>query len=79
MHESFNYCKTYFILLPACYPGPRSDHDTRPMDKQSIRSYPGMDRESVRSGRRSRRDDDSSSAYSDGARKYKRFVFSVLF
>ncbi|XP_032240001.2 uro-adherence factor A [Nematostella vectensis] len=51
--------------------GPRSDHENRPMDKQSLRGYP-MDRESVRSGRRSRRDGDSSSAYSDGARKYKR-------
>ncbi|KAK3742067.1 hypothetical protein QZH41_015751, partial [Actinostola sp. cb2023] len=54
------------------YLGPRSDHDTRPMDKQSMRSYPGMDRESVRSGRRSRRDDDSTSGYSDNGRKHKR-------
>ena len=42
------------------------------MDKQSLRSYPG-DRDSVRSGRRSRRDD-SSSGYSDNERRYRRSV-----
>ena len=46
-----------------------------------MRSYPG-DRESVRSGRRSRRGDESSSGYSDNERKYRRSVskceFSLL-
>ncbi|XP_022786867.1 serine/arginine repetitive matrix protein 2-like isoform X2 [Stylophora pistillata] len=50
--------------------GPRLDQ-SRPMDKQSVRSYPG-DRESVRSGRRSRRGDDSRSGYSDNERRYRR-------
>ena len=48
------------------------------MDKQSVRSYPG-DRESVRSGRRSRRGDDSSSGYSDNERRYRRSVFLLLY
>lgn len=55
-----------------CPIGPRLDQ-SRPMDKQSVRSYPG-DRESVRSGRRSRRGDDSSSGYSDNERRYRRSV-----
>ena len=38
-----------------------------------MRSYPG-DRESVRSGRRSRRGEDSSSGYSDNERRYRRSV-----
>ena len=55
----------------SCLPiGPRLEQ-TRPMDKQSVRSYPG-DRDSVRSGRRSRRGDDSSSGYSDNERRYRR-------
>lgn len=45
--------------------------DQRPMDKQSVRSYPG-DRDSLRSGRRSRRGEDSSSGYSDNERRYRR-------
>ena len=47
--------------------------DQRPMDKQSVRSYPG-DRDSLRSGRRSRRGEDSSSGYSDNERRYRRSV-----
>ena len=49
---------------------------TRSMDKQSVRSYPG-DRDSLRSGRRSRRGDDSSSGYSDNERRYRRLVVYI--
>ena len=54
--------------------GPRLEQ-TRPMDKQSVRSYPG-DRDSVRSVRRSRRED-SSSGYSDNERRYRRSVCTL--
>ena len=62
----------FTILVCHISIGPRIDQ-SRPMDKQSVRSYPG-DRESVRSGRRSRRGDDSSSGYSDNERRYRRSV-----
>lgn len=42
-----------------------------------MRSYPG-DRDSLRSGRRSRRGEDSSSGYSDNERRYRRSAYVAL-